>query len=81
MMKEEVKLVYALIIEAHSDDDRLIGLYSSLEACHRAYGEYEDRCYYPFYRVEARELDGAAFEYEESVVVYDHQPAEDEEIF
>lgn len=73
-------LVYALIIEAHSDDDRLIGLYSSLEAARAAYDEWEDRCYFPFYRVEARLLDGEAYEYSPMSVVYEHQPAEDEEV-
>lgn len=64
-------MIYALIIEAHSDDDRLIGLYSSIDAARAAYDRYEDRGYYPFYRVEARELDGDAFEYREGVVVYE----------
>jgi hypothetical protein len=72
-------LVYALIIEAHSDDDRLIGLYSSLEAAQEAYDEWYDG-HYPFYRVEARLLDGEAYEYSPMSVVYEHQPAEDEEV-
>lgn len=73
--------VYALIIEAHSDDDRLIGVYPTIEAARGAYERWEDRCYYPFYRIEQRLLGGEAFEYSDTVVVYDHQPAEDEEVF
>lgn len=73
-------MIYALIIEAHSDDDRLIGLYSSLDAAKAAYDRYLDRHYYPFYRVEARELDGEAFEngdpWHDPVVVYERHSVE-----
>lgn len=55
--------VYALIIEAFGDDGRLIGLYSSVDAARAAYDLWEGRPYYQFYRVEARELDGAAVEW------------------
>lgn len=68
-------MIYALIIEAHSDDDRLIGLYSSLEAARAAYDRWFDG-HYQFYRVEARELDGDAFEWSESVVVYESYSGE-----
>lgn len=63
--------VYALIVEAHSDDDRLIGLYSSVDAARTAYALWEDRPYFQFYRIERRELDGAAFEWEPSAIVFE----------
>mgnify|MGYP006284054271 CR=1 FL=1 len=53
--------VYALIYEAHSDDDRLLGVYSSLDAAIAAAGECESE--YQFVRIECRELDGEAGEY------------------
>ena len=67
--------VYALIIEAFGDDDRLIGLYSSVDAARAAYAVWEDRPYFEFYRIERRELDGAAFEWEPSAVVYESHVA------
>lgn len=72
-------LVYALIIEAHSDDDRLIGIYSSVDAAREAYGFWEDRCYYPFYRIEERLVDAGAREYAEELVVYESHTAEEED--
>lgn len=69
-------MIYALIIEAHSDDDRLIGLYPTIEAARGAYMRWEDRCYYPFYRIEQRELGAEAFEYSDTVVVYESYSGE-----
>lgn len=63
-------LVYALICEANSDDDRLLGIYSSVEAARAAYESWEDRGYYPFIRIEQRELDGIARECRESDTEY-----------
>lgn len=64
--------IYALIIEAHSDDDRLIGLYSSAEAARAAYAAWEDRSLFPFYRIERRVVDGSADEYSPDYVVDEH---------
>ena len=61
--------VYALICEAHSDDDRLLGLYSSIALARAAYAEWEDRSLYPFYRIEIREVDAGAFEWAPGVIV------------
>ena len=71
-------MVYALICEAHSDDDRLLGVYESIEAARAAYDRWEDRGYYPFYRIEERELGGEAFEWSPGCTVYDSHPGEDE---
>lgn len=65
-------MVYALIIEAYSDDDRLIGIYSSVDAARTAYREYEFRGDYQFYRIEAQELDGPAIDFEPGIVVWDY---------
>ena len=64
-------LVYALICEAASDDDRLLGLYSSVESARAAYEPWEYSGYYPFIRIEARELDGAASERHSDDTVYE----------
>jgi len=64
-------LVYSLICEAHSDDDRLLGVYSSVEAARAAYDAWEDRGYYPFYRIERRDLDGSASERHPDDTVYE----------
>lgn len=64
-------ILYALICEAHSDDSRLLGIYSSIIAARAAYESWEDRGYYPFIRIEQRELDGIARECRESDTVYD----------
>ena len=53
--------VYALIYEAHSDDDRLLGVYSSLDAAIAAAEACEDE--YQFARIECRVLDDEAGEY------------------
>ena len=55
-------IVYALICEAACDDDRLLGVYSTVDAARAAYGIWEYRGYYPFIRIEARELNGMASE-------------------
>ena len=55
-------LVYALICEAHEDDERLLGVYSSLDNAENAYQAWEARGYYPFYRIEGRTLDNPAVE-------------------
>lgn len=72
-------MVYALICEAHSDDDRLLGVYESVEAARAAYDRWEDRGLYPFFRVEERELGGEAFEYSDTVVVYESYSGEHDE--
>ena len=72
--------VYALIIEAFGDDDRLIGLYSSVDAARAAYAVWEDRPYFEFYRIERRELDGAAFEWEPSAVVFESHAGVESEV-
>jgi len=64
--------IYALIIEAHSDDARLIGVYSSIETARAAYAAWEDRPYYPFYRIERRAVDASADEYSPDYVVDEH---------
>lgn len=64
-------LVYALICEAHSDDDRLLGVYSSVEAAQQAYECWEDQGYYPFIRIERRELDCGAREYDPTMIMYE----------
>lgn len=56
-------LIYCLICEAYSDDERLLGVYPSEAAAQAAYEAWEDRGYYPFYRIEPRELGAAAAEY------------------
>jgi hypothetical protein len=64
--------IYALIIEAHSDDDRLIGLYSSIESARAAYAAWEDHSLFPFYRIERRAVDASADEYSPDYVVDEH---------
>ena len=59
--------VYALIYEAHSDDDRLLGIYSSLDAAQYAWDTYPRGG--PFYRIERREIGAEACEYDPSFVV------------
>jgi|LakMenE18May11ns_1017448.scaffolds.fasta_scaffold8339182_2 hypothetical protein len=54
--------VYLLICEAHSDDDRAIGVYSSIQAARDAWEAWPSRPYYPFYRIEGRTLDNPAVE-------------------
>jgi hypothetical protein len=61
-------IVYALIHEAHSDDDRLLGVYSSLQEAERAYAVWG---YGSFYRIEARELDAAATERHPDQTIYE----------
>lgn len=63
--------IYALICEAHSDDDRLLGLYTSIDAARDAHRKWEDWPLYPFYRIERRVLDEAAVEWREGIVVED----------
>ena len=63
--------VYALICEAYSDDARLLGIYSTQEAARFAYETWEDRGYYPFYRIERRELGAAARERHPDDTVYE----------
>lgn len=72
-------IVYALICEAHSDDDRLLGVYSSVEAARSAYDQWVDSGYYPFIRIEERDLDGPARECIESAVVYETGLGEDDD--
>ena len=55
-------LVYALICEAHEDDERLLGVYSSLDNAENAYQAWEARGHYPFYRIEERNMDAGARE-------------------
>ncbi len=64
-------IVYALICEAASDDDRLLGVYSSIESARAAYESWEYSGYYPFIRIEARELDSAASERHSDDTVYE----------
>ena len=64
-------LVYALICEACSDDDRLLGVYSSVDAARAAYDSWEDRGYYPFYRIEQRDLDSSASQRHADDTVYE----------
>lgn len=64
-------IIYALICESAGDDDRLLGLYSSVEAARKAHEEWEDRPIYPFYRIEKRELDEPAVEWRWDIVVKD----------
>jgi len=71
-------IVYALICEAHSDDDRLLGVYSSVEAARAAYDQWEDRGYYSFIRIEQRDLDGPARERSLDDTVYETGIGEDE---
>jgi hypothetical protein len=63
--------VYALICEAHSDDDRLLGIYSTQEAAQYAYDTWEDSGLFPFFRIERREIGAAAQEHDPSFVVYE----------
>ena len=72
-------ILYALICEAHSDDSRLLGIYSSVEAARAAYESWEDRGYYPFIRIEQRELDSIARECRESDTVYETGIGEDDD--
>jgi hypothetical protein len=60
-----------LICEAHSDDERLIGIYSTVEAARKAHEKWEDHWLYPFYRIERRELDEDAFEWRPGIYVED----------
>ena len=69
--------IYALICEANSDDDRLLGVYSSVEAARAAYESWPDRGYYPFIRIERRDLDGAASERHPDQTVYETGLGED----
>lgn len=55
-------LVYALIIEAYSDDSRLLGIYASKEDAISAYKSWSERVYYPVYRIEEREMGAIADE-------------------
>lgn len=71
-------LVYCLICEAYSDDSRLLGVYASEAEARTAYDAWEDRGYYPFYRIEARPLGGAAAEYDPSFVVYECHTVEED---
>lgn len=70
-------IVYALICEACSDDDRLLGVYSSVEAARQAYEEWPDRGYYSFYRIEQRDLDGSASERHPDDTVYETGAGDD----
>jgi hypothetical protein len=62
--------VYVLLCEAYSDDARLLGVYSSEALARQAYDAWEDRCYFPFYRIERRDLDALASEYDPAFLVY-----------
>lgn len=64
-------IVYALICEAYSDDERLLGIYSDRIKAEAAYIAWEDSGLYPFVRIEARELDGAARERDLSDTVFE----------
>jgi len=61
--------VYALIAEVHSDDDRLLGLYSSLDAATIAADACEDE--YQFARIEWRDLDAPACEWDRTFNVWE----------
>ena len=63
--------VYVLICEAHSDDDRLLGIYSTEEAAQFAYDTWEDGGLFPFYRIERREIGAPACEYDPAFLVYE----------
>ena len=66
--------LYALIWEAFSDDHRLLGLYSSIDAARsawRALLDSDDGYPYQFYHIERRDLDGAACQCDESFVVFE----------
>lgn len=72
-------IIYALICEAYSDDSRLLGVYSSVEAARSAYDQWEDSGLYPFIRVEARVLDSVARERSLDDTVFETGIGEDEE--
>ena len=61
--------VYALIYEANSDDDRLLGIYSSQDAAQYAWDNYPRGG--PFYRIERREIGADACEWDPLFVVCD----------
>jgi hypothetical protein len=63
--------IYCLICEAHCDDDRLLGVYQDVAEAREAYAAWEDRVYYPFYRIEARWLGDPAREYDPAIVVFE----------
>ena len=62
--------VYVLLCEAYSDDARLLGVYSTEAFARHAYETWEDRCYFPFYRIERRDLGAPASEYDPAFLVY-----------
>ncbi len=71
--------IYALIWEAHSDDDRLMGLYSSLETAQKAWKALlgsDDDYPYQFYRIECRELDAPGEQYTHEHIVDEHYKGE-----
>jgi hypothetical protein len=70
-------LVYALICEAHSDDDRLLGVYSSVDAARAAYDSWPARGLYPFIRIEQRDLDAPASERPSIATVYETGTGDD----
>ena len=59
--------VYALIYEAHSDDDRLLGVYSSVASAQYAWENFHNPG--PFYRIERREIGAEACEFVPSFLV------------
>lgn len=71
-------IIYALICEAYSDDSRLLGVYSSVEAARSAYDQWKVDGYYPFIRVEARILDSVARERSLDDTVFETGIGEDE---
>lgn len=74
--------IYALIWEAHSSDDRLLGVYSSIEQAQTAWADLlaaDDGYPYQFYRIERRILDGTAIQWDTDIVVYQHYGLEDED--
>jgi hypothetical protein len=56
--------VYALVAEPFSDSDWLIGVYGSEAAARAAFEDWDRSVDVPFYRIEARELDAPAAEWE-----------------
>lgn len=71
--------LYALICEVGSDCDRLLGVYSSVAEAREAYRFWEDRCYFPFYRIEERFLDAGAREHDMVMTVYSSSYEDSEE--
>ena len=68
---------YLTLVNRGKDDDRLLGVYSSVEAARAAYESWPDRGYYPFIRIERRDLDGTASERHPDQTVYETGLGED----